>query len=111
PWQPKPVMGQGSAPSALFWFRWAAAATVLFGVITALLNGYFFEALTFQRASTIGIGMWLALIMAANVWFVIRPNQQKVLGLVEGDAATKKRAGRVALLAARPHTVVSIPHV
>jgi len=109
PDEQKPAIGKVIAPAALFWFRWAAAATVLFGVITALLNGYFFEALTFQRASTIGIGMWLALIMAANVWFVIWPNQQKVLGLVEADADTKKRAARIALLASRTNTLLSIP--
>lgn len=104
----KPAISKVIAPAALFWFRWAAAATVLFGLITAYLNGYLFDALTFARASTIGIGMWLALIMAANVWFVIWPNQQKILGLVDADADSKKRAARTALLASRTNTMLSI---
>lgn len=106
----KPAISKVIAPNALFFFRWAAAATVVFGAITALMNDYLIAALTFQDgARTIGIGMWLALIMAANVWFVIWPNQQKVLGLVEADADTKKRAGRVAMLASRTNTMLSIP--
>src|SRR4051794_23767180 len=72
PDEQKPAIGKVIAPAALFWFRWAAAATVLFGLLTALTNGYLFEALTFQSGvRTIGLGMWLALIMAFNVWFVI----------------------------------------
>ena len=106
----KPAIAKVIAPAALFWFRWAAAATVLFGLITAHLNGYMVEALTFQRGvATIGIGMWLALIMAFNVWFVIWPNQKRVLGLVEADAEAKKRSARQAMLFSRTNTVLSIP--
>ena len=105
----KPAIGKVIAPTALFYFRWAAAGTVLFGLITAAMNMYLVEALTFQEGyATIGIGMWLALIMAANVWFVIWPNQKKVLGLVEADADTKKKAGRTALFASRTNTMLSI---
>src|SRR5687768_17735183 len=93
----KPAIGKVIAPTALFYFRWAAAGTVLFGAITAAMNMYLVQALTFQADyRTIGIGMWLALIMAANVWFVIWPNQKKVLGIVEADADSKKKAARVA---------------
>jgi uncharacterized membrane protein len=106
----KPAIGKVIAPNALFWFRWAAAATVLFGALTALANGYLIEALTFQAGvRTIGLGMWLALIMAANVWFVIWPKQQRALGLVEADADTKKRSARTAMLASRTNTMLSIP--
>jgi len=105
----KPAIGKVIAPTALFYFRWAAAGTVLFGLITAGMNMYLVEALTFQEGyATIGIGMWLALIMAANVWFVIWPNQKKVLGLVEADADAKKKAGRTALFASRTNTMLSI---
>jgi len=105
----KPAIGKVIAPAALFYFRWAAAGTVLFGLITAGMNGYIGEALSFQSGfATIGIGMWLALIMAANVWFVIWPNQKKVLGLVEADADAKKKAGRTALFASRTNTMLSI---
>jgi uncharacterized membrane protein len=58
--------------------------------------------------ATIGIGMWLALIMAFNVWFIIWPNQKKVLGLVEADADAKKKAARTAMLASRTNTLLSI---
>jgi uncharacterized membrane protein len=106
----KPAIGKVIAPNALFWFRWAAAATVLLGAITALANGYLFEALTFRSGvRPIGLGMWLALIMAFNVWFVIWPNQKRVLGLVEADADSKKRSARTAMLFSRTNTMLSIP--
>jgi uncharacterized membrane protein len=105
----KPAIGKVIAPTALFYFRWAAAGTVLFGLITAGMNGYLGEALTFQAGfATIGIGMWLALIMAANVWFVIWPNQKKVLGIVQADADAKKVAARWAGIASRTNTLLSI---
>jgi uncharacterized membrane protein len=106
----KPAIGKVIAPTALFYFRWAAAGTVLFGLITAGMNGYLGEALSFQGGfATIGIGMWLALIMAANVWFVIWPNQKKVLGIVTADADAKKTAARWAGIASRTNTMLSIP--
>ena len=110
PDEQKPAIGKVIAPTALFYFRWAAAGTVLFGLITAGMNGYIGEALSFQGGyATIGIGVWLALIMAANVWFVIWPNQKKVLGLVEADADAKKKAARWAGIASRTNTLLSIP--
>ena len=106
----KPAIGKVIAPNALFWFRWAAAATVLFGAITALANGYLVEALTFQDGvRTIGLGMWLALIMAFNVWFVIWPNQKRALGIVEADDAAKAASARTAMIFSRINTLLSIP--
>ena len=85
----KPAIGKVIAPEALFWFRWAALATVITGLLLAWMNGYIGGALALQRPFlAIGIGMWLALIMAFNVWFIIWPNQQKALGLVDVPAAT-----------------------
>jgi uncharacterized membrane protein len=105
----KPAIGKVIAPAALFYFRWAAAATVLFGVLTITMDGHH-SAFAFQDGyATIGIGMWLALIMAFNVWFIIWPNQKKVLGLVEADADAKKKAARIAMLASRTNTMLSIP--
>jgi uncharacterized membrane protein len=98
------------APNVLFWFRYAALATVVLGLILALQKGYLIQALTFQKpVYTIGIGMWLALIMAFNVWFIIWPNQQKVLGLVEASAEQKAAAGRLAGMTSRINTMLSIP--
>ncbi len=109
PDEQKPAIGKVIAPTALFYFRWAAAGTVLFGLITAAMSMYLVEALTFQLGyRTIGLGMWLALIMAFNVWFIIWPNQKKALGLVEADADTKKKAARTAMLASRTNTLLSI---
>ncbi len=98
------------APKALFFFRWGAALTVLTGVTVAWLSGYIHEAMSFQPGfRLIGIGMWLALIMAFNVWFIIWPNQKKVLGLVEADDAATAKAARVAMLTSRVNTLLSIP--
>jgi uncharacterized membrane protein len=111
PDEQKPAITKVIAPEALFWFRWAAAATVLFGLITAHLSGYLPALWTFgpgNRGMLIGIGMWMALIMAFNVWFVIWPAQQKALGLVAADADAKKKAGRQAMLFSRFNTMFSI---
>jgi uncharacterized membrane protein len=98
------------APNVLFWFRYSALATVIFGLLLALMKGYLIQALTFQPpAYVIGIGMWLALIMAFNVWFIIWPNQQKILGLVQASADEKAAAGRLAGMTSRINTMLSIP--
>ena len=106
----KPGVSKYIAPKALFYFRWAAAFTVLTGLILAWLYGELHDAMMLRSpAQLIGIGMYLALIMAANVWFVIWPNQQKALGLVAADDAAKAKAARIAMLASRTNTLLSIP--
>lgn len=106
----KPGISKYIAPKALFYFRWAAAMTVLIGLLLAWSNGYLVEALTFREGfQLIGTGMWLGLIMAFNVWAIIWPNQQRALGLVEADDATKAKSARVAMLASRTNTLLSIP--
>ena len=106
----KPGVSKYIAPKALFYFRWAALFTVLTGLILAHLYHELKEALTLDpSARLIGIGMYLALIMAANVWFVIWPNQKKALGLVTVDDAAKAKAARVAMLASRTNVLLSIP--
>ncbi len=98
------------APEALFWFRWAALGTVVTGLILAMLSGYLVDALTFMSGwRLIGIGMWLGLIMAANVWFIIWPNQQRALGLVQTDDASKAKSARTAMLGSRTNFVLSVP--
>lgn len=106
----KPAVGKFIAPQALFYFRWAAALTVLTGLILAHLYGELVEALTLQEsARLIGVGMWLALVMAFNVWFIIWPNQKRALGLVEADDATKAKSARAAMITSRINTLLSIP--
>jgi uncharacterized membrane protein len=106
----KPGVSKYIAPKALYYFRWGAAFTVLTGLLLAWSNGYLVEALTFRPGfQLIGTGMWLALIMAFNVWFIIWPNQQKVLGLVEADDAAKAKSARTAMLTSRVNTLLSIP--
>ncbi len=98
------------APKALFYFRWAALLTVVTGALLAWVKNYIVEALTLRDGfELIGIGMWLALIMAFNVWFIIWPNQQRALGLVEADDASKAKSARTAMLTSRLNTLLSIP--
>ena len=112
PDEQKPAIGKVIAPTALFWFRWAALSTIITGLITAYLNGYVHEALAFKGSPkniTIGIGMWLGIIMALNVWFIIWPNQKRALGIVECDPETKAKSARIAMLVSRTNTFLSIP--
>ncbi len=117
PDEQKPAISKVIAPAALFWFRWSALATVITGLILAWLNpSYEIENVLMLGLSTqvaneaaIGFGMWLGLIMAANVWFVIWPNQKKALGMVEVSAEDKAKAARTAMLFSRTNTMLSIP--
>jgi uncharacterized membrane protein len=110
PDEQKPAIGKVIAPTALFYFRHAALATVVTGILLALMNGYLVSALALQRPFTaIGIGMWLALVMAFNVWFIIWPNQKKALGIVTVEAAAKAKAARTAMLTSRFNTMLSVP--
>jgi uncharacterized membrane protein len=99
------------APRALFWFRWAAVATWVFGAM--LLGANFTKAFLFlDRAFyPIGVGAWLGTIMLFNVWVLIWPNQKKILGIVQATDAEKAKARRVAFLASRTNTMLSIPMV
>ena len=110
PDEQKPAIGKHIAPKALFWFRWGAAATVVTGLALAYLNGYVHSALLLADGFLlIGLGMWMALIMAFNVWFIIWPNQKIALGIVEADADAKPKAARTAMLFSRTNTLLSIP--
>ena len=110
PDEQKPAIGKVIAPTALFWFRWAALATVITGLIVASMNGYLGTALMFGKPFTaIGIGMWLALIMAFNVWFIIWPNQKKALGIVTVTPEEKAAAAKLAGMTSRINTMLSIP--
>lgn len=96
------------APRALLWFRWAALVTWLAGA--ALLGANFKHAFTLEPAyAGIGIGAWLGTIMLFNVWVLIWPNQKKILGMVPATDEVKARARRVAFLASRTNTMLSIP--
>ena len=111
----KPAIGKVIAPAVLFWFRWAALSTIITGLIVAYLNGYIHHAMLLglmggdAKSITIGIGMWLGIIMAYNVWMIIWPNQKKVLGIIEVDADQKAKAARTAMLFSRTNTLLSFP--
>ena len=115
PDEQKPAIGKVIAPAALFYFRWAAALTILSGLVLAGLNGYLHDAMTLSISSgipkntAIGIGMWLGIIMAFNVWFVIWPNQKRALGIVECDPDLKAKSARTAMLFSRTNTLLSLP--
>jgi uncharacterized membrane protein len=100
------------APKVFFFFRWAALITVITGLVVAYVGGYVHQALAFQGAGAvnlIGLGMWMALIMAFNVWFIIWPAQKKILGIVEASAEEKAAAAPRALAASRTNLLLSIP--
>src|SRR3954469_16716400 len=108
----KPGVSKYIAPKALFWFRWSALATVVLGLLVAETqqHGYSGRALTLADGyRTIGIGMWLGIIMAANVWFVIWPNQKRALGIVPAEDAAKARSATTAMMASRINLILSIP--
>ena len=115
PDEQKPAIGKVIAPAALFYFRWAAALTVLSGLLLALFNGYLHDAMTLSIAleipkhTAIGIGMWLGIIMAFNVWFVIWPNQKRALGIVECEPELKAKSAKTAMLFSRTNTLLSLP--
>jgi uncharacterized membrane protein len=116
PDEQKPAISKVIAPSALFWFRWGAMSTIVTGLILAAMNGYLANALTLGLVSHnrlpdtfIGIGMWLGIIMWFNVWFIIWPNQKKILGIVPADADAKKLAAKWAGTASRINTMLSVP--
>ena len=96
------------APRALLFFRWSALVTWLAGA--ALLGPRFVSAFTLQpSAAFIGLGAWLGTIMLFNVWGLIWPNQKKILGIKPASDAEKVTARRVASLASRTNTMLSIP--
>ena len=115
PDEQKPAIGKVIAPAALFYFRWAAALTVLSGLILGYLNGYLHDAMTLSIGSgipkhtAIGIGMRLGVIMAYNVWFVIWPNQKRALGIVECEPELKAKSAKTAMLFSRTNTLLSLP--
>jgi len=121
PGELKPALGKFITPAALFWFRWAAMGTILFGIILAHMNGYLIQAYTLDaiegftvpKSIGIGIGMWLGTIMWFNVWFVIWPNQQKALNIdnryPDLPQADKDAAAKTAGMFSRINTMLSIP--
>ena len=115
PDEQKAAIGKVIAPAVLFWFRWAALATILTGLIVAYLNGYVHQAMALGigygggKNTAIGIGMWLGLIMAFNVWFIIWPNQKKALGIVECQPEEKPKAAKTAMITSRINTLLSLP--
>jgi uncharacterized membrane protein len=121
----RPALGRYITPSALFWFRWSAMSTIVFGIILAYMNGYLVQAYTLDliggtagwpvspKSLVIGIGMWLGTIMWFNVWFLIWPNQQKALNIggkyPDLLAAAKAAAGKTSGQFSRINTLLSIP--
>lgn len=116
PDEQKPAIGKVIAPTALFWFRWAALATLVTGLIVISMKGFgaLADALLLGYLkggyfTYIGIGMWLGIIMAFNVWHIIWPNQKIALGIVDATPDEKKAAARIAMLTSRFNTMFSIP--
>ena len=115
PDEQKPAISGHIAPAALFWFRWGAMATIVTGLLLALMNGYLVDAIAIgltdgvAKHTAIGIGMWLGTIMWCNVWFIIWPNQQRALGIGDAEPDVKAASARTAMLFSRTNTMLSIP--
>tara|TARA_B100001113_G_scaffold304416_1_gene264708 strand:- start:177 stop:572 length:396 start_codon:yes stop_codon:yes gene_type:complete len=111
----KPALNNIITPATLFYFRWAAFFTIISGLILALMNDYLYDAMTLSIGSgipkhtAVGIGMWLGLIMAFNVWFIIWPNQKRALGMIESETDLKEKSARIVLITSRINTLLSIP--
>jgi len=110
PDEQKPAVSKVISPTALFWFRWGAMATIVTGLLLAWMNGYIGQAISLQKPfAAIGVGMWLAAIMWFNVWFIIWPNQKKALGIVTVSPEAKAAAAKLAGMTSRINTMLSIP--
>ncbi|HSM95292.1 MAG TPA: urate hydroxylase PuuD [Rhizomicrobium sp.] len=121
PTELRPALGKYITPAALWWFRWGAMSTIVFGIILAALNGYLVQAYTLDategfanpKAISIGVGMWLGTIMWFNVWFIIWPNQQKALNIDNAypdlTADQRAAAAKPAGMFSRVNTMLSIP--
>lgn len=99
------------APRALLWFRWAAVVTWLTGAaaLETMGVGFVNAFMLADGAQVIGIGAWLGTIMLFNVWVLIWPNQKKILGIVQASADEVAGAKKIALMASRTNTLLSIP--
>ncbi len=99
------------APRALLWFRWSALATWLTGAAALETMGIgMANAFTLQPgAMIIGVGAWLGTIMLFNVWVLIWPNQKKLLGITPATDDEKAKAKKIAFMASRTNTLLSIP--
>ena len=117
PDEQKPAISKVIAPAALWWFRWAAMATIVTGLLLALFSGYLLDAATLgavygfavPKHTMIGIGMWLGAVMWFNVWFVIWPNQKIALGIESASPEEKAASARRAMLFSRTNTLLSVP--
>ena len=110
PAEQKPAISKVIAPAALFYFRWAAMATMVIGLLLALHSGWLLDAITLSNGkATIGLGMYIGTIMWFNVWFVIWPNQKRALGLVDASDDAKKKSARTAMIFSRTNTALSVP--
>ena len=110
----KPAITKIIAPAVYSYFRWAALATIVTGLVVAYLNGYVHDAMILGIGSggkntAIGIGMWLGIIMAFNVWFIIWPNPKKVLGIENVCAEDKPKHAKIAVITSRVNTLLSLP--
>lgn len=115
PQELRPGVARYILPEALFWFRWGAMATIVTGLILAWFQNELLPTIEIgigvhsPHLTAVGLGMWLGAIMWFNVWFIIWPNQKKNLGYTPAAAPQRAQAARIAGLASRVNTMLSIP--
>ena len=104
------AIGKYIAPRALLWFRMAAATTLLLGLVLLGTTGSIGSAYMLAPGyQVIGLGTWMGTIMAFNVWFIIWPNQQKILGMKTASAEEVATAKKNAALASSINVILSVP--
>ena len=126
PAEMKPAVGRFITPAALWWFRWGAMFTLIFGLLLAwsndwTLKNYFVPVITVDLSEglsnpayiSMGIAVWFAIIMWFNVWFIIWPNQQKALNIDNRypslSQPEKDAAAKTAGMFSRINTMLSVP--
>jgi len=91
-------------------FRWASVVTWSAGLFMLWQRGWLPGALSLQGSlAPLGLGVWIGTAMMANVWLVLWPNQQKVLGLKPASIDERLRCSRITHLSSRTNTMLSIP--
>ena len=118
-WRPLAAEDLGNDQSARFqallnrehgFFRWASVVAWGAGMLMLWRRGWLPGALALDGPlASIGIGTYIGTLMMANVWLVLWPHQQKVLGLKPATLEERLRCSRISHLSSRTNTMLSIP--
>lgn len=89
-------------------FRYASLVVLATGIYMLWFRGTLVDAVTLSGSSAVmGIGVWTGTIMVLNLWYVLWPHQQKVLGFIPADDDERIRCSRITFLSSRTNTILS----